>query len=61
MDINEIENLPDRIPAGTLISMFQNALDQFRNNKIEKDDFLLILSQLTDRQVMTYELLRSDI
>lgn len=61
MDINEIENLPDRIPTGTLISMFQNALDQFRNNKIEKDGFLLILSQLTDRQVMTYELLRSDI
>lgn len=41
--------------------MFQNALDQFRNNKIEKDSFLLLLSQLTDRQVMTYELLRSDI
>ena len=61
MDINEIVNLPDRIPTGTLISMFQNALDRFRNNKIEKDDFLLILSQLTDRQVMTYELLRSDI
>lgn len=61
MDINEIENLPDRIPTETLISMFQNALDQFRNNKIEKDGFLLILSKLTDRQVMTYELLRSDI
>ncbi|MCG7410889.1 hypothetical protein MH117_26250, partial [Paenibacillus sp. ACRRX] len=61
MDINEIENLPDRIPTGTLISMFQNALEQFKNNKIEKDSFLLIISQLTDRQVMTYELLRSDI
>ena len=61
MDINEIKNLPDRIPTGTLISMFQNALDQFRNNKIEKAGFLVILSQLTDRQVMTYELLRSDI
>ncbi|MEY9973234.1 hypothetical protein ABH966_003618 [Lysinibacillus sp. RC46] len=61
MDINEIKNLPDRIPTETLISMFQNVLDQFKNNKIEKDSFLLILSQLTDRQVMTYELLRSDI
>ncbi|MGN7117532.1 hypothetical protein [Lysinibacillus odysseyi] len=61
MDINEIENLPDRIPTGTLISLFQNALDQFKNNKIEKDSFLLILSQLIERQVMTYELLRSDI
>ncbi|MBD7942564.1 hypothetical protein H9650_00415 [Psychrobacillus sp. Sa2BUA9] len=54
-------NLPDRIPTGILISMFQNALYQFRNNEIEKDSFLLILSQLTDRQVMTYELLISDI
>lgn len=61
MDINEIKNLPDRIPTGTLMLMFQNALDQFRINKIEKDVFLVILSQLTDRQVMTYELLRSDI
>lgn len=61
MDINEIENLPDRIPTGTLISLFQNALDQFKNNKIEKDSCLLILSQLIERQVMTYELLRSDI
>ena len=61
MDINEIKNLPDRIPTGTLISMFQNVLFQFRNNEIEKDSFLLILSQLTDRQIMTYELLKSDI
>ena len=41
--------------------MFQNLLEQFKNNKIDKDRFLLILSQLTDRQVMTYELLNVDI
>lgn len=61
MEMIGIENLPDRIPTETLISMFQNALDQFKNNKIAKDKFLLILSQLTDRQVMTYELLRCDV
>lgn len=61
MDINEIENLPDRIPTETLVLMFQEALVQFKNNEIEKDNFLLILMQLTDRQVMAYELLRSDI
>lgn len=61
MDINEIKNLPDRVPTETLISMFQNALNQFKNNEIKKDNFLLTLSQLTDRQTMTYELLRSDI
>lgn len=44
MDINEIKNLPDRITTGILISKFQNALYQYRNNVIEKDSFLLILS-----------------
>ncbi|QGM30572.1 hypothetical protein GI482_09400 [Bacillus sp. N3536] len=47
MDINEIKNLPDRITTGILISKFQNALYQYRNNVIEKDSFLLILSQLS--------------
>ncbi len=47
MDINEIKNLPDRITTGILISKFQNVLYQFRNNEIEKDSFLLILSQLS--------------
>ncbi|UXJ67393.1 hypothetical protein [Lysinibacillus fusiformis] len=61
MDIYEIENLPDSIPTGILVLMFINVLAQFKNNEIEKDSFLLILSQLTDRQVMAYELLRSDI
>ncbi|MGE7752855.1 hypothetical protein [Lysinibacillus fusiformis] len=61
MDIYEIENLPDSIPTGILVLMFKNVLAQFKNNEIEKDSFLLILSQLTDRQVMAYELLRSDI
>lgn len=47
MEINEIKNLPDRITTGILISKFQNALYQYRNNVIEKDSFLLILSQLS--------------
>lgn len=61
MDTKEIENLPDRLPAGILLALFQNALDQFRKEEIERDVFLIILGQLTDRQVMTYELVRSDI
>jgi hypothetical protein len=61
MDTKEIENLPDRLPAGILLALFQDALDQFRKEEIERDVFLIILGQLTDRQVMTYELVRSDI
>jgi hypothetical protein len=61
MDTKEIENLPDRLPAGILLALFQDALDQFRKEEIEREVFLIILGQLTDRQVMTYELVRSDI
>lgn len=57
MNLKEIENLPDVLPTETLALMFQNVLNEFDTGKIEKKDFLLILSQLTDRQVMNYELL----
>ncbi|UQQ34084.1 hypothetical protein [Paenibacillus polymyxa] len=57
MNLKEIENLPDVLPTETLALMFQNVLNEFDTGKIEKKNFLLILSQLTDRQVMTYELL----
>ncbi len=36
MDINGIENLPDRIPTETLVLMFQEALVQFKNNEIDR-------------------------
>lgn len=61
MNLQEIESLPDILPTETIALMFQNALNKFGNNKIEKKEFLLILSQLTDRQVMTYELLKSEV
>ncbi|KAF6563629.1 hypothetical protein G9G63_12895 [Paenibacillus sp. EKM202P] len=61
MDHKEIEKLPDVLPTETLALMFQNVLNEFDTGKIEKEDFLLILSQLTDRQVMTYELLEIEV
>ncbi|MDQ0046865.1 hypothetical protein J2T18_001137 [Paenibacillus polymyxa] len=61
MNLKEIEKLPDVLPTETLALMFQNVLNEFNTGKIEKKDFLLILSQLTDRQVMTYELLESEV
>ncbi|MGG1673554.1 hypothetical protein ACIFOE_23515 [Paenibacillus sp. NRS-1783] len=61
MNLEEIENLPDVLPTETLALMFQNVLNEFNIGKIEEKDFLLILSQLTDRQVMTYELLESEV
>jgi len=61
MSIEEIEKLSDVLPMEVLALLFQNVLNEFEIIKIDKREFLLILSQLTDRQVMTYELLESEI
>ncbi|WP_225999309.1 hypothetical protein [Paenibacillus sp. BJ-4] len=61
MNLKEIENLPDVLPTETLALIFQNVLNEFYEGKIEEKDFLIILSQLTDRQVMTYKLLESEV
>ncbi|MGA3599152.1 hypothetical protein [Lysinibacillus agricola] len=60
MKLKEVENLPDILATDTIALIFQKTLIQFENSKIEKGEFLLILSQLTDRQVMTYELLENN-
>lgn len=61
MSIEEIEKLSDVLPIETLALLFQNVLNELEMIKIDKREFLLILSHLTDRQVMTYELLESEI
>ncbi|WP_242217406.1 hypothetical protein [Bacillus cereus group sp. BfR-BA-01380] len=60
MNLKEIEKLPDRMPTGALALMFQNVLIELASENIDKQEFLLIFSQLTDRQVMTYELLENE-
>lgn len=61
MNLEEYENLPDVLPVETLALMFQDVLNDFKQKKIDKTNFLFILSQLMDRQVMTYELLESEV
>ncbi|ERI09032.1 hypothetical protein [Aneurinibacillus aneurinilyticus] len=61
MNLEEFEKLPDVLPVETLALMFQDVLNDFVLKKIDKKNFLLILSQLMDRQVMTYELLESEV
>ena len=57
MNIGDFEKLPDRLPTELLISLFRNVLKEFEDMRLDKKEFLLILAELTDRQVMTYELL----
>lgn len=60
MNLKEIEKLPDIMPTEALALMFHNLLVERALGDIDKQEFLLILSQLTDRQVMTYELLENE-
>lgn len=60
MNLEEIEKLPDIMPTEALALMFQKVLIELASKNIDKQEFLLILSQLTDRQVMTYELLENE-
>lgn len=57
MNIGDVEKLADRLPTEVLLSLFKNVLKDFENKILDKKEFLLILAELTDRQVMTYELL----
>lgn len=57
MRLEECKKLPDRIPVEALTSMFKDALIDFKQNNIKKNEFLDIINELMDRQVMSYELL----
>ncbi|WP_342514045.1 hypothetical protein MKY34_04595 [Sporosarcina sp. FSL K6-1522] len=61
MNLEEYRKLPDFLSVSELASLFRDVLNDFSFNKIDKNEFLQILSQLMDRQVMTYELLNADI
>ncbi|WCN36395.1 hypothetical protein [Aneurinibacillus uraniidurans] len=61
MNLEEFEKLPDVLPVETLALMFRDVLNDFTLKKIDKRNLFLITSQLMDRQVMTYELLESEV
>ncbi|MEK4439161.1 hypothetical protein [Paenibacillus sp. FSL K6-2862] len=57
MNIKDIKKLPDRLTTEVLLSLFRNVLLDFKSKRMDKEEFLLILTELTDRQLMTYELI----
>ncbi|MEI4803805.1 hypothetical protein WAZ07_21700 [Bacillus sp. FJAT-51639] len=61
MKLEEYEILPDILSVDKLEQYFQGSLTDFSKKNTDKEVFLQILSQLMDRQVMTYELLRDEI
>lgn len=60
MDVMDIKMLPDRVEAGMLLSLFRSALQEFKHGSLDKNEFMILLTQLTDRQICTYELLEQD-
>ncbi|MBY0204557.1 hypothetical protein [Paenibacillus cucumis (ex Kampfer et al. 2016)] len=60
MNIEDVKKLPDRVSKEVLLKFFKKVLKDFKDEIIDKREFLLILIELTDRQVMTYELLEED-
>lgn len=61
MNYEDIRKLPDHCAADFLHTLFHDALQHFENGTNDKQEFLLILSELTDRQAMTYELLEKEL
>ncbi|WP_145409983.1 hypothetical protein [Paenibacillus xylanexedens] len=61
MNYEDIRKLPDHCAADFLHTLFHDALHDFENGTNDKQEFLLILSELTDRQAMTYELLEKEL
>ncbi|MGN7941438.1 MULTISPECIES: hypothetical protein [Bacillaceae] len=61
MELRDYEVLPDILSVEEIEFMFKEVLEKYYQGNIEKNKFLKILNELTDRQVMTYELLNTDI
>lgn len=61
MDAQKINSLPDSVSPELLQMLFEDLVRNFNDNNIEKHKFFYILIELTDRQVMTYEILEQNI
>ena len=57
MNIEEVIRLPDSMPAVEIYELFERAINDFEQNKLDKPTFFDILYELTDRQGYTYEVL----
>ena len=61
MNLEFNKKLSDRISSEDCNSYFKEVILYFQNEKITKQEFLEIILELTDRQIMTYCLLKKDL
>ncbi|EDN9716436.1 hypothetical protein GJB75_14225, partial [Listeria monocytogenes] len=58
MKLQDVKELPERIPEEEVYSLIDSTISDFKNEVISKNVFLEIMSELMERQIMTYEILK---
>lgn len=59
MKLKDYERLPDVLSTDKISQLYSLVLESFKKDELQKSDFLKIMCEITDRQVMTYELLET--
>ncbi|EAD3681300.1 hypothetical protein EHS45_15065, partial [Listeria monocytogenes] len=58
MKLQDVKELPERIPEEEVYSLIGSTISDFKNEAISKNVFLEIMTELMERQIMTYEILK---
>ncbi len=58
MRLQNYKELPETMSEEEIYNLFSEAISNFKDNQIDKDEFLEILTELMERQVLTYEILK---
>ncbi|MBC1514523.1 hypothetical protein HCJ48_00010 [Listeria sp. FSL L7-1510] len=58
MDLKDYQELPDRIPEEDVYNYIESTISDYNSNKITKNVFLEIMTELMERQIMTYKILK---
>ncbi|EJE1078930.1 hypothetical protein M4H08_002800 [Listeria monocytogenes] len=58
MRLEDYKNLPETMSEEELYSLFSKIIDDFTNKKVDKNELLDILTELMERQVLTYAILK---
>lgn len=58
MRLEDYKNLPETMSEEELYGLFSKIIADFNNKKVDKNEFLDILTELMERQVLTYALLK---
>ncbi|MBC1461253.1 hypothetical protein HB791_10720 [Listeria welshimeri] len=58
MRLENYKNLSEAMSEEELYNLFSGAIADFNDKKVDKNEFLDILTELMERQVLTYELLK---